>query len=576
MNAVVTAWADLMLRWSWQATLLFGLAWILVKCDRANRPAFRYQVWLLTMIAVAILPLCPALATFIPVQRSAMEPLNYIVDLPAAVGIAAEPVAIVQPVSTFRIVFILVWSSGFLLSFARLCSSWWKMHGIRKRAWQTKLAVLPHVSVDLSRDIASPVLSGIWRPRILLPADIAIWTTEDEQRGIILHEAAHRERRDHYAILLQRIFEAVFFFHPLVRYASRQLALERELACDAEVLRAGADSVAYADVILKVAERGVHERHGLQPAFNSSRKILERRIEMILNAQHSWISNSSWHRRIVTIALFAITAVIGVLIPRVEVTAWTAPPRFEPTLQAIAAPIFTHPTQPPRPRQAQTAPPAQTPPVSTRLGAILGTALDVSGAVIPGVRATLTGPQGVISVVSNQIGAFTFGDLQPGRYRLDAFLPGFAPFTLTLDVTAGTILRPNVMLSLAAVNTTVEVSAQRPTQVVTPPATPNPSTVRPLPIRVGGDVAAPVLVTQTRPVYPATSRASGIEGNVLISATIDKTGSVVNPKVVSRVDAELVAAALEAVQQWRYKPAMLNGQPVEIVSVITVSFSLSD
>jgi hypothetical protein len=95
---------------------------------------------------------------------------------------------------------------------------------------------------------------------------------------------------------------------------------------------------------------------------------------MILNAQHSWISNSSWHRRLVTIALFAITAVIGVLIPRVEVTAWTAPPRFEPTLQAIAAPIFTHPTQPPRPRQAQTAPPAQTPPVSTRLGAILGTA----------------------------------------------------------------------------------------------------------------------------------------------------------------------------------------------------------
>jgi hypothetical protein len=70
--------------------LLFGLAWILVKCDRANRPAFRYQVWLLTMIAVAILPLCPALATFIPVQRSAMEPLNYIVDLPAAVGIAAN------------------------------------------------------------------------------------------------------------------------------------------------------------------------------------------------------------------------------------------------------------------------------------------------------------------------------------------------------------------------------------------------------------------------------------------------------------------------------------------------------
>jgi hypothetical protein len=167
--------------------------------------------------------------------------------------------------------------------------------------------------------------------------------------------------------------------------------------------------------------------------------------------------------------------------------------------------------------------------------------------VIPGVRATLTGPQGVISVVSNQIGAFTFGDLQPGRYRLDAFLPGFAPFTLTLDVTAGTILRPNVMLSLAAVNTTVEVSAQRPTQVVTPPATPNPSTVRPLPIRVGGDVCSTGPRYSDQTGLSRDKRASGIEGNVLISATIDKTGSVVNPKVVSRVDAELVAAALEAV-----------------------------
>jgi protein TonB len=79
-----------------------------------------------------------------------------------------------------------------------------------------------------------------------------------------------------------------------------------------------------------------------------------------------------------------------------------------------------------------------------------------------------------------------------------------------------------------------------------------------------------------KPVYPAASRAAGIEGNVLISATIDKFGTVVNPKVVSKVDPDLAAAALDAVRQWRYKPALLNGQPMDIITVITVNFSLVD
>ena len=56
---------------------------------------------------------------------------------------------------------------------------------------------------------------------------------------MLQHELAHLERRDHYFNCLQIWFRVVFFFHPLVRYACRQLHLERELACDGRVLSMG-------------------------------------------------------------------------------------------------------------------------------------------------------------------------------------------------------------------------------------------------------------------------------------------------------------------------------------------------
>jgi TonB family protein len=536
--------------------------------------------------------LCFTLASILPVRQPAIEPLHYVLDLPAVVRIASEPLRVepqkpdglaIANIDTLRTVVFFAWSLGFVWCLGRLYRSWGRMHRMVRRAQTARLRVLPDVTVSLSEEIASPVLVGLWSPRILLPANITDWTTEHEQRGIILHEVAHRESGDHYSILLQRVLDAVFFFHPLVRYASRQISMERELACDAAVLRAGADSAAYADGILKVAERGVQERHGIQPAFNASRKILERRIEMILSTQHSWIPKPSWHGRVLTVALFATMAAIGVLIPRVEVMAIVAPPRFEPTPRPTVAPVLTAPTSvarraPAARQQQQTPPPAATAPAAARPALIAGTVLDSSGAVIPGVRVSITGPQGTtpMTAVSNGLGSFTFRDLAPGRYRLEASLPDFSTYSMGLSLEPGTTLTPNIVLTLGVVEMMVAVSAARPSQITAPAVAPNASTIPPTPTRVGGDVSAPYLVAQVKPVYPAASRAAGIEGNVLISATIDKFGTVVNPKVVSKVDPDLAAAALDAVRQWRYKPALLNGQPMDIITVITVNFSLVD
>jgi protein TonB len=77
-------------------------------------------------------------------------------------------------------------------------------------------------------------------------------------------------------------------------------------------------------------------------------------------------------------------------------------------------------------------------------------------------------------------------------------------------------------------------------------------------------------------VYPALAQQSGIEGTVLLEAVIGKDGSVANSRVVnSLVHPSLVEAAMEAVKQWLYKPTLLNGEPIEVVTTIAVKFRLA-
>jgi protein TonB len=81
------------------------------------------------------------------------------------------------------------------------------------------------------------------------------------------------------------------------------------------------------------------------------------------------------------------------------------------------------------------------------------------------------------------------------------------------------------------------------------------------------------LTKQVPPIYPPEARAARIQGVVLLQATIDKQGTVVGLQVLSGHPL-LNQAALDAVQQWRYKPVLLNGQPIEVITTVTINFVL--
>ena len=90
-------------------------------------------------------------------------------------------------------------------------------------------------------------------------------------------------------------------------------------------------------------------------------------------------------------------------------------------------------------------------------------------------------------------------------------------------------------------------------------------------IRISQGVSQGLLIKRVQPIYPPAALKVHAEGAVQIEATINKEGTVINPKVL-RGDAVLARAALDAVRQWRYKPYYLDGEPVEIQTQITVNF----
>jgi periplasmic protein TonB len=106
----------------------------------------------------------------------------------------------------------------------------------------------------------------------------------------------------------------------------------------------------------------------------------------------------------------------------------------------------------------------------------------------------------------------------------------------------------------------------------TPVAVPKVAT--PQRVRVSQGVSAGLLVRKVNPNYPPLARQARIQGQVILRAVISKDGSIENLTLVSG-HPMLAPAAIDAVKQWKYKPYLLNGEPVEVDTEVLVNFTLS-
>jgi len=107
----------------------------------------------------------------------------------------------------------------------------------------------------------------------------------------------------------------------------------------------------------------------------------------------------------------------------------------------------------------------------------------------------------------------------------------------------------------------------------TPTAIPKVAT--PQRIRVSAGVTQGLKIKNVNPVYPQMAKIARVHGPVVLAAIIGKDGSIQNLHVISTASPLLNQAAMDAVKEWRYRPYILNGEPVEVDTQITVNFTLS-
>lgn len=282
-----SAWArpavEAVLNGVWQGILLVAVLALGMRLARRANAATRYAVWFITLAAVAVLP---------PVGWA----WRALVGSFGAGGTAEADAALTLPGGPWPEVALAVWLGTSIILLLRVARGYRSMQALKERseplsAEETALfgdLLEEHrsrrpIRVRRSRELPSPITAGLANPMILLPVDLLRALDGEDLRRIVLHELTHVRRGDDRAILLQRFIEAVFFFHPAVRFVASRLDLEREVACDDRVVELTGERKAYARCLARLAELGVVRHSALASGALLHRGHLVRRVTLLLD-----------------------------------------------------------------------------------------------------------------------------------------------------------------------------------------------------------------------------------------------------------------------------------------------------
>ncbi|MCA9291307.1 MAG: hypothetical protein KDA25_09265, partial [Phycisphaerales bacterium] len=194
----------------------------------------------------------------------------------------------------------------------RRASRTWPGRGLDARlaALRTTIGVSRAVGIAVCDRLISPVVVGILRPVILLPTSVLTGCDASQLDMILLHELAHVRRWDNFVNLMQRLVEAVLFFHPAVWLVSAWVRREREHCCDDLVVRLTSAPEAYASTLASLAA----PRRAAQLDAALAEHPLVTRIRRILNLEDPTMSASRTH---LTLLVAAFTVASIALLPTV-------------------------------------------------------------------------------------------------------------------------------------------------------------------------------------------------------------------------------------------------------------------
>lgn len=530
LNSFSMVSRDLLLKSS--LILLAGFA-ASVAAHRASA-ALRHFIGVLALAGVLILP---ALEVFLPAWRfPAGREQSIIVTQALAVtrpsGIAQPPQSAPSRQDRIATIAFAVWIAGVMICVRRWRNGAGQVARLRRQSQPSEerlSALVRELTAELrlsravsvlvaGRDIM-PMSAGVLRPAIFLPPAASHWSPE-RLRMVLLHELAHIQRNDCLAQAMAELAFCIYWFHPLVWLAVRRLRVERERASDDLVLRAGNRPSDYAAHLLDLARSAVSCALPVSAIPMAASSHLESRLRAILQPRRNRHALSPLKTVVACLAAASLVVPLAAMRP-----------------QAHDARIVS------------------------------GTVYDPSGAVVPQAIVIVTNSDRgqKQTTTTDQAGQFSIGPLGNGKYRLEIDARGFAPRLRYFAVDGTHQLNLDVTVDLGHVEENLVVRGK---------GTPAPPSAAPHRIRVGGNVTPAKLVYQAKPEYPEDIKSRGITGDVVLHAVISKEGMVISLASVSSPDPALTDAAMKAVRQWRYEPSLLNGEPVETATTITVNFEL--
>jgi TonB family protein len=497
-----------------------------------------------------------------------------------------------------------------------------------------RIGVSRPVQLLNSAIVQVPTVIGWLRPVVLIPFGCLAGLSPLQIEAILAHELAHIRRHDYLISVLQSTIEALLFYHPAVWWVSQNIRREREHCCDDLAVQLTGDPLTYARALSLLEERRA-TLPTIALAINGGN--LTMRIKRLLQSHDTQPTTQLTALTLLAVVLIATATCITTAAraqsnhtPNATLKVITEEPRNpEPgSTKPITTPPAINPqyqlwidedvrwniepaertaflnltTDPERDHFIDQFWLRRSPAGSTPYAAreehyqrIAYTNDFFAAANTPGWQ-TDRGHVYIVNGAPAAINHQPFGDGTPTEiwHYASASKPDETTFTFMDTCHCGNLqLQPQESMASqqptkaqanpASVQTHLPVLSKA---TLSKPAQQSRPTLRPAayqlqsqqssssPLHAPASVMAGNILTRVDPDYPADARANGIEGTIILNAIISKTGDVENLLVTSG-SPSLAASAMNAVRQWKFKPYLLNGEPTEVQTTITVNFQLS-
>ena len=352
------AWSAALINHLWQSTAVVLVAWLLTLSLRPNPARVRYAIWMIASIKF-LFPF--ALLTGLGAHWAASNPTPQVgpslytiveeISRPFQQGRVADTrtAVVTLPTNSSNILPMLlavVWICGFLAMLVIWIVRWRHAAAVARsaravadgreidalRLAERNAKIKKPIPLVFSPSEVEPGIFGVMRPVLLWPIGLSEKLDDAQIAAIMSHEVEHVCRRDNLTVAIHAFVEALFWFHPLVRWMSVKMNEERERACDERVLERDARPEAYADGILKVCAFCLEPPSPCVSGVSGA--DLKDRILRIM-AQRSGTALNSWRKILLaSAAILALAMPVGIGVVHGQAAAGTDNPGQATTITA--------------------------------------------------------------------------------------------------------------------------------------------------------------------------------------------------------------------------------------------------